>query len=510
MPSTRQLDRLIEWGLAFVLVFTPLAFGAVEPWAESIAQLALVLVFVAWSFKTFVAGRGRFRLSGLEAPALLFAAVVALQLVPLPPSWLQLVSPRTHELYALSVPGYGEPAGTAFEGLPAWLERADDREAGGVPALPADPELASRAFPAGVFDRAWSQWRPISMTPARTRRALWLFLVHLGLFVVVFNHFDRRERVLRFLYLLAGLAGLLALVGLLQYLTGTDRIYGWRSAGSGEGMFGSFVSHNNFAGWMEMVAPICVGLTAMAAARSRERTSGSRGAPLTLLLGFLAVLSVVAFLFARSRGGVLALATAAAIYALVVLTRERPRPRTVISLALMLATAVGLAAWIGGAELWERYRTLGALEREPSFRFRLDTTRRTLVMATDFPLLGTGLGTFQQAYAIYTPGTTDRVLRRTHDDYAQVAAETGGLGALALLWALWVLLRRGGFSSLTRGGSDFRWPVRGVAVGALALLIHSFVDFNLQIYSNSVLFVFLCAILLADHASQLERGTERA
>jgi hypothetical protein len=40
--------------------------------------------------------------------------------------------------------------------------------------------------------------------------------------------------------------------------------------------------------------------------------------------------------------------------------------------------------------------------------------------------------------------------------------------------------------------------VRAIAVGVLALLFHSFIDFNLQIYSNGVLFVFLCALLMRD------------
>ena len=67
-----------------------------------------------------------------------------------------------------------------------------------------------------------------------------------------------------------------------------------------------------------------------------------------------------------------------------------------------------------------------------------------------------------------------------------------------MAWALVLLLARGVLPGLLRGRGSDRWPVRGIALGILALLIHSFADFNLQIYSNGILFVFLCALLLRD------------
>ena len=120
--------------------------------------------------------------------------------------------------------------------------------------------------------------------------------------------------------------------------------------------------------------------------------------------------------------------------------------------------------------------------------------------------MGTGFGTFEEAYYLYTPGTSSRILGKAHNDYAQVTAECGLLGILALGWGLVILLMRGLGPGLVRGGSAFRYPVRGAAVGVLALLLHSFADFNLQIYSNGLLFVFLCAFLMRDRLHVLQRG----
>jgi O-antigen ligase len=171
--------------------------------------------------------------------------------------------------------------------------------------------------------------------------------------------------------------------------------------------------------------------------------------------------------------------------------------------------AAAIAVWIDWAAISDRYGTLGEGQENQSLQFRLTTSKRTLEMAADFPVFGTGFGTFEEAYYLYTPGTSSRVLRRAHNDYAQIAAESGLPGVLLLGWGLVVLMMRGLGPGLMRLGSPFRYPIRGVAVGVLALLLHSFADFNLQIYSNGLLFVFLCAVLMRDRVQVLRHTADK-
>lgn len=519
------LDRVIDWGLAALLVFTPLAFGAVEPWAQAIAQLTVMVVFAAWVLQlTWSPGvprpalerslfGGRMLLSGLEWPALLFCLVVLLQLVPLPPAAVRAASPRTAELFASALPGYGTPGEHSFRDLPAWLQNDPEPEAGGVPALPPDAEKTGQALAAESFDVAHPAWRPLSLTPAKSRRALQFFLAHCVIFLIAFDRFGERKRGMRFVYLLCVLAGLLALLGILQGFTAGQRIY-WMRPGVGGLSFGPFVSRNNYAGWMEMVLPVAAGLTLTLWGRSRGASRhlldrGGRTPAAVVILGFTTLIGLAAFVLSRSRGGVLALGGAVLIYAAVQLPRGGFGWRKLAVVVLVIAVVLSLVAWIGGAEVWERYAAIGALDKEPSMQFRLRAAAQTVGMALEFPLLGTGLGTFAEAYALYSPGTSDKMLRRAHNDYAQVLAECGLLGGLAVLWALLLLVRRGLGPGLSRRGSPHRWVVRGIAVGVLALLLHSFVDFNLQIYSNSVLFVMLCAFLLRDGQGQRRRRGRR-
>lgn len=513
-------DRFIDAGLIFVLFFTPLAFGAVEDWAKAIAQVAVLLVFSAWVVKltwwsvpTVVPpGRrslfgGRVLLSGIELPALLFVLVVLFQLVPLPPSVVRGLSPHTAALFARSLPGYGETARPSFADLPRWLESDPHSEAGGIPALPPDPDAAARALPPELFEVEHPAWRPLSLTPAHTRRALEVFLAHMALFVVAFNQFGSRPRVRRVLLLLVGLAGLLSILGILQNLGAGGKLYWWRKAGPHRS-FGPFVSANNFAGWMEMILPVGAGLVVTMWERQRQRVTAlaslveraGRSYAGVVVLGFVTIISLGAFVLTQSRGGFLSLATAVIVAVVLYGLRGRLRWRGMIAALLMAGLGFLLVAWVDWGGVVQRYATLDDVRGDASFRSRLLFARHTLQIAADFPLAGTGFGTFQEAYLLYTPGTSSRDLARAHDDYVQLAAECGLLGTAAMIWGLIVLLARGIVPGLLRGGGAFRWPIRGLALGGLALLLHSFVDFNLQIYSNGMLFVFLCAVLLRDRA----------
>jgi len=87
-----------------------------------------------------------------------------------------------------------------------------------------------------------------------------------------------------------------------------------------------------------------------------------------------------------------------------------------------------------------------------------------------------------------------------HNDYLQLIAETGVLGFASLMAALGIFLYAS-LKSLTRlaGEADyFRFFVLlGALTGIFSILLHSFVDFNLQIPSNAFYFSFLIGLSAA-------------
>jgi len=97
--------------LLFLLAFAPLAFGTVEHWSKTIAQLTVAVALI-WCIADFWrAGEPLLRVPGL-LPLLLLVCLPLLQLVPLPIPLLHALSPHAWEAY--------RPVSEAAGGL-GWL-----------------------------------------------------------------------------------------------------------------------------------------------------------------------------------------------------------------------------------------------------------------------------------------------------------------------------------------------------------------------------------------------------
>jgi O-antigen ligase len=116
-----------------------------------------------------------------------------------------------------------------------------------------------------------------------------------------------------------------------------------------------------------------------------------------------------------------------------------------------------------------------------------------LDLVQDFPLVGTGGGSFYSSFIRYRSPRTGYI-DHAHNDFVEVASDFGlpGLAILGSLVALtlWTALR-----ILAKRNSDLpRGVAFGVAMSVVALLIHSAVDFNLQIPANALTVVVILAM----------------
>ena len=82
-PSWPQ--RLIEAGALFLLVFSPLAYGAVQPWSEAVVELVVLAMAVAYIIGTLRDWELRVELPPGWLPAMLLLLLVVLQ--ALVPGW---------------------------------------------------------------------------------------------------------------------------------------------------------------------------------------------------------------------------------------------------------------------------------------------------------------------------------------------------------------------------------------------------------------------------------------
>jgi putative inorganic carbon (hco3(-)) transporter len=123
-------------------------------------------------------------------------------------------------------------------------------------------------------------------------------------------------------------------------------------------------------------------------------------------------------------------------------------------------------------------------------------------------MLGWGLGTFPTVYPSYRSFYTNLFVNEAHNDYAQLLVETGLVGFGLMLWFLVRLYRS---VSPTSRRWEFKWDGAvslAALLGCTGLLLHSLVDFNLQIPANAALFYVLCG-LAASPLPKLSKSPSR-
>ena len=136
--------------------------------------------------------------------------------------------------------------------------------------------------------------------------------------------------------------------------------------------------------------------------------------------------------------------------------------------------------------------------------------RDTLKMMAQKPVLGWGLGVFPEIYPRFSSLSTNLQVGMAHNDYLQFLVEVGALGFVAALWFLLTLFRSA-LKKLKHWPPDTNTAVTLAAVlGITGILVHSFVDFNLQIPANAALFYVLCTVVAMERRiGRHHHGTPR-
>jgi O-antigen ligase len=279
-----------------------------------------------------------------------------------------------------------------------------------------------------------------------------------------------------------------ALFAVLQSLSSNGKIYWLRTPRFGGWIYGPYVNHNHYAGLMEMLAPIPLVFAFSKYAHGRKRWIAAAAA---------AFMGATIFL-SGSRGGMAAYALQIALF-FWFLFRERARNGVALVLGAFLLVALVPVAWVGGSEVTERIATVASnkqTEVGSDIRFAID--RDSLHMFAKRPVLGWGLGTFADVYPQFRSFYTNQLVNRAHNDYLELLTGTGILGFGIGIWFLAATLRPAIRKARSWSGDVNGAVALAVLLGISGILVHSFVDFNLQIPANAILFYVLCTIAAAD------------
>ena len=92
-------DIIIEMGVLFLLIFTPLAYGSVEVWSQTLLELAALFILSVWILKISIDGRIIIYRSPVDLPLAAFFALVIV-------SWLISIYPHISRMAVYRVTAY--------------------------------------------------------------------------------------------------------------------------------------------------------------------------------------------------------------------------------------------------------------------------------------------------------------------------------------------------------------------------------------------------------------------
>lgn len=556
----RRLDQIVVGGIGFLIVATPLCFGTVHPLAYSVMEQVVFALVVLWMARVWVGGRF-VRAGGGEAaaaktvavPLVLLMGLLAVQIIPLSPSLLGLLSPTAYSTYARTLPGWpthapyrdvdfnlkpkpstgpvilptarqvraGAPIPFAYAAATAGgpshehAGASTGHRTGGKSPAAAATQDAPKPLPNGL------QWRSISFEPGVTRSGLLKALAYAALFLLValypfgtvgadgkMRSEVRFNRILLGTILATGFV--MAFLGLANWASWNGKIlwffvpYDWSGPITGfiPRATGPFVDPDHFANYLAMILPL-----ALAGALFRTDLVPRKSAGWVRLASTLVAFFVVcAILLSLSRAGWVAAALGVAV--LIALFFAQPERRREAfaphgGARTLRWTAAGMVALCVFALLligpqgrnFADVRLSQTVSGGASLSDRLRLYRGSLAMIRDFPLFGVGLGSWGELFTRYASPPWSRwfFYREAHNDYLQFIDEAGLLAFVALLWLAWRILRR--MVGELRRGDPRKWPIlAAVLAAAAATAFHETVDFNLHIPANAVLLMILLGL----------------
>ncbi|MGV3591630.1 MAG: O-antigen ligase family protein [Gammaproteobacteria bacterium] len=363
--------------------------------------------------------------------------------------------------------------------------------------LPASMLAALSSGHASILQITQLPAMSISLDAALTRQLALLGLAFWLMYVLTLLLLDspRRMRTLMFALVLSGLFQ--ALYGSFMTLSGLE--YGFftpKTAYLGMAT-GTFVNRNHLAGYLELCLAVGIGLLIASMATQQHRHWRDRlRAALDSLLGpkirlrvFLALM-VVALVLTRSRMGNAAFFISLPLWGLLlmVLQRRFHRGAIVLFLSLMLVDFAIVGQWFGFDELAQRLQATSA-ESES----RDEVVRDSATLLQDYAVTGSGVGTWHTAFPRYRGADIPYFYDHAHNDYLELGSDFGVIGmaalALSVLYALYAAMK----SMALRHDQLALGVAFAASMGLTCLLLHSFVDFNLQIPANALLLVVLLA-----------------
>jgi O-antigen ligase len=183
-----------------------------------------------------------------------------------------------------------------------------------------------------------------------------------------------------------------------------------------------------------------------------------------------------------------------------IIKRGKGRQNVFIIIGLLISV-FSLLIWMGIRPLIDEFSSIQDLSKDYDIQYRFQNWRDMGKSIQDFPLFGVGLETFSRIFPKYKTIGLQYYYLYLENDYLQLLCEVGIIGFGIFLWFILSFFRHigSGYSKYrVEGISSVRHiSFYGCLTGVIAMMIHSFWDFNMHIPSNALLLSMLMGLAIS-------------
>jgi putative inorganic carbon (hco3(-)) transporter len=348
-----------------------------------------------------------------------------------------------------------------------------------------------------------------TLSADRYETLLWSFqflaLTLVGLLLMRYTSNLRRLRAL--VYVIIGIGVVSAIFGIArQTMQGPTMGFVLPNLGPAKG-YGQFINYNHFAFLMEMAFGLLLGLVVAGGVR-RDRVlthlamvspiwvaivlSNSRGGILSMLCQVMLVVVMLPGVMRRARADQESEERISRVWRL-----ARSLPVRLLLVGCLLAGVAAATVWVGGERLLNRLDgpadSSVSESQQLSRAGRGDIWRATWRLIKANPVTGVGFGGYWTAITAYHEASGEMRWEQAHNDYLELLASGGLIGAALVVWFGALCLRRSR-RNLSSKDSFSRAATYGALIGLFGVAVHSFVDFGLHVIVNALVFTALLVI----------------
>lgn len=455
-----KIEKYCFYSLCCLLIWLPIPLGSNRVWAWTISELWIAFTAFTLFLELYRHKKDQI-LDVLNSyrwfllPFSLFQVWVFVQLLPIPLTMLQVISPNAFSAYLMVDAPYGY--------------------------LSLDPGATYISWLKGMNYLLFSLI--VILTVHTTQRIKWLMMA-----LIISGTFQ-------------------AIYGATNVLIGTTHSWVFNLSETNIAT-GSFVYKNHLANYLLMC--ICIGIGLIVADLNQRNSSDFReilsgilsSIMSTKMLSRLAIITmVITLVMTRSRMGNSALFAATMLSGIIALMVYKDRPATLkwLLVSIFAIDVLILSSFFGLEQVRDRIVETSMTEetRYLAFEWGVDIVR-------DFWLTGSGMGSFAALFPSYTQRAIG-YYDHAHNDYLQFVIEAGLPATLLLAYICAKAIILSIATMRFRHSQTCKGAAFAGLTATIAMLIHISVDFNLQAPANALTFITILLLIGAAHSVIIKR-----